>query len=99
MSRSLVLFLFTFLTLHSCEKDDNLLHPADVGDLKVSVSNEFGQPIEGAKITVGNIYNNTDSNGVCYFRRLTVKEYEITVSKQSFLPRIQKIMVVKDESC
>jgi hypothetical protein len=96
MSRSLVLFLFTFLTLHSCEKDDNLLHPADVGDLKVSVSNEFGQPIEGAKITVGNIYNNTDSNGVCYFRRLTVKEYEITVSKQSFLPRIQKIMVVKD---
>lgn len=96
LRRLLFLYLFASLTLFSCKKEDLVQPEVKVGDVKVTVSNEFGQPIEGAEITIGTRNNMTDSEGECLFKNLAVKEYEISVSKQSFLPRILKITVVED---
>lgn len=43
MRKSVFLYLFASLTLFSCKEEDDIAPEVKIGDLKVSVSNEFGQ--------------------------------------------------------
>jgi hypothetical protein len=88
------LVLFTLLLI-SCKKDENQIN--NVGDLEGYIKNEYGQPIEKAKIEVKSLLTYSEYNGKYSFKDLPVNEYKVTVSKETYLAKIQNIKIIENE--
>lgn len=85
-----VLLILT-IAIASCNKDEQVI--VSVGGLKGVVTNEFGQPIEGALINVGPFSARTGFYGTYSFDNLEAKEYSVSVSKEKFITKVENITI------
>jgi hypothetical protein len=91
-----VYFIFLMFTLIgiSCKKETA---QEKFGDIKGKITNELGQPIPDAIITIGAIRKNSDSNGNYYFAKLLVGEQQVFVSKESYLDKVESAEIIDKE--
>ena len=89
MKNLLLINLLVFAFLISCEKDEI----KEYGNLEGTIQNEYGQPIEGAYVELGNLSDSSGVFGLYSFEKLNIKEYTITVSKENFLPETHEVSI------
>lgn len=92
--RRILHLIFILIIVISCkkEKDD-----AGFGRLIGYVKDEAGQPINGALVKVESLSKSTNYLGEYYFGNLEAKEYSVSVSKDTYLTKVEKITITRDE--
>lgn len=63
------------------------------GDLNGIVTNEFGQPLEGAQVKAGTLVRTTLAGGNYYFKDIPAGTYQVSAEKPSYLPLVKDAMV------
>ena len=86
--------LFIFFLI-GCKKEATVIK---TGDLSGIIKNEFGQPIESATVKFETSSTFTNVYGVYTFLKVPVNEYSVSVSKESFIPSVQKVNVIENKS-
>ena len=87
------LAVLCFLNL-SCKRDKEIIEePKTFGDLSGIIQNEFKQAIANATIKIGTLSVESDLNGSYSFSKLLTNEYDVSVSKEFYLTKIQKISI------
>lgn len=86
------ILLISCFVLNSCEKD-----VVETGYLVGIVSNEMGQPIDGAMIEIETLSTKTNSNGEYNFDKLEANEYIIIVSKENYIKKTATIKISKNQ--
>jgi hypothetical protein len=95
MKNLLCIFLTFSAIFISCTENDKV--PPIVGNLEGIILNEFGQPVEDATITVPKNVTTSDYSGMYSFKNLPVGNLEVSVSKEFFITKIQKVLIVENE--
>jgi hypothetical protein len=93
MNSKILIIIILWASIITCQKEDH----KRFGDLKGIILNEFDQPIEGASVEIESNYSWSKADGKYSFEKLPAKEYSVTVSKKSFLTKIQKINILENE--
>lgn len=86
-----LLFLVMSLIISSCKKDD-----IKYGDLIGIVQNEFGQVLVGAIVKIASDSTLTDNDGKYLFKELPTREYTVSVTKEFYLSKTQKVFIISD---
>ena len=94
------LFLFKYaailitscFVLNSCEKE-----VIETGYLVGIVTNELGQPIDGATIEIETLSTKTNSNGEYNFDKLEANEYIIIVTKENYIKKTANTKINKNQ--
>jgi len=87
------LAVLCFLNI-SCKRDKEIIEePKTFGDLSGIIQNEFKQAIANATIKIGTLSVESDLNGSYSFSKLLTNEYDVSVSKEFYLTKIQKISI------
>jgi len=84
-------FLF-FIICSGCKKDEGA-----TGTLSGMITNEFGNGIDKATITLGTKTMHSNFDGSFSFSNVTVGKYTINISKTHFLPVIQTVEIKKNQ--
>jgi hypothetical protein len=96
MKKLLCIFLTFSAIFISCNEND--IAPPIVGNLEGIILNDFGQPVEDATITVPQSVTTSDYSGKYSFKNLPVSILEVSVSKEFFITKIQKVLIVENET-
>lgn len=95
---SIIMSLLFFVFL-SCDKEreKEKEEMKKYGTLYGVILNEYGNPLEGALVELGNISRKSNAEGEFLFENLEVNEYTITISKEFYLTKIQKLTIREDK--
>lgn len=86
----LTTLIVSILFVQSCETEEET-PTLTFGDIEGVVQNEFGQPIEGAIIKVESLTTKSQLNGSYLFKKLPIREHQVSASKDNYLTKIKSI--------
>ncbi|GEM_PF-4506931 len=100
MKRNIVFLNVIILSLLiGCKKEKTTpTPPQKTGNIKGVITNSYGQPVEGAIITLDSYSTVSTLNGAYEFNEKPVKKYSLSVSKSSYLTKIENIDIVEDKT-
>jgi len=97
--RSFILPIFIILTLlFSCNKDESGFQANNYGNIEGVIYNEFGQPLEGAKIKIESDSTLSDNLGKYKIEKILVKDYTVSISKETYLTHYEDISIIDGEN-
>jgi hypothetical protein len=91
---SLILSIL-FILINGCKKD---LTTQNTGSIKGSITNEFGQPVEGAKIEIGAKSALSNYNGFYWISKLAPEKYTVSVFKDTYLSQNKSISILNNDT-
>ncbi|MFD0752228.1 carboxypeptidase regulatory-like domain-containing protein [Mucilaginibacter calamicampi] len=84
--------------LIGCKKEQSAPVAQKTGNLTGVITNSYGQPIEGAQVSLDSYSTVSTYNGSYSFNDKPVKKYSLTVSKSSYLTKIESIDIVENKT-
>lgn len=97
----LIIFAVTLCAIFSCKKEQSQTQKNSYGNFKGVVYNEFNQPIDGAKIIIGdqgNMDASTLADGSFRFSSIPVKQYQVTISKDTYISQTITANIIADKT-
>lgn len=100
MKRYLLIFIAFSTLMVSCKKEieDPVEEIKKFGALRGVIQNEIGQPIEGALVEVENVSTLSNTSGEYSFSKLLAKEYSVSVSKEHYLTKVDKVTIIDNRT-
>lgn len=92
----IVYLLFLILTAFSCKKEKSQ-PPPQYGSLEGTITNQFGQPVNNATVSISNNSVVTGPDGSYRFPQLGVTAYTVAASASGYLPQNQPAEITPNQ--